>query len=218
MTQLTSSGVRTIRRRVQHEIAKRKGSRFIAAAWPLNAEPQCSDGADGVQAQVKALIDHQRDAYPSACHHCYAFTTVDGREYCSDDGEPHGTAGRPILVALQRAQLVDVCLVVTRIFGGTKLGTGGLIRAYGAAAQELLEQAEIIDCVPTTTLQIVASFAHIEIVKLGCAKFNADILEQQYARDASFVVRVPLHHEAEFTDMLRSRSSGGIAVTSFERV
>ena len=90
----------------------------------------------------------------AASHHSYAYTTTDGCELCLDDREPHGTAGRPILAAIQRAQLVDVCVVVTRIFGGVKLGSDGLIRAYGAAAQEVIEQPEIVEKVPKFTFKL----------------------------------------------------------------
>lgn len=208
---------KTIRRAVEHEIAKRKGSRFIAAAWPLGGD---GDGeelqGDTAQRQVKELLAEQRAKFPSACHHCYAYTTLDGREICSDDGEPHGTAGKPILAALQRAHLVDVCVVVSRIFGGTLLGTGGLIRAYGASAQEVLEHVEVVDKVPTTLLRIRAPFAHIDAVKHGCTRFLADIVAQEYRNEggdgAEFTLRVPQFHAQELQGFLLSKSSGAIRV------
>lgn len=208
---------KTIRRAVEHEIAKRKGSRFIVAAWPLGSDDEELHG-DTAQRQVKELLTAQRAKFPSACHHCYAYTTLDGREICSDDGEPHGTAGKPILAALQRAQLVDVCVVVSRIFGGTLLGTGGLIRAYGAGAQEVLEHVEIIDKVPTTLLCVRAPFAHIDVVKHGCTRFLADIVAQEYgsggggAGGAEFTLRVPQLHAQELRGFLLSKSSGAIRV------
>jgi uncharacterized YigZ family protein len=206
---------RTIRRRIEFEIAKRKGSRFITAAWPLESGGSSDgDGERRVEAQVKEMLEQRRVLYPTACHHCYAYTTMDGREYCSDDGEPHGTAGKPILVALQRAKLVDVCLVVSRIFGGTKLGTGGLIRAYSAAAQETLDQeAEIVTKVPMTTVRVVAPFAHIDAVKHGCTKFVADVVSQDYGAYATFFIRVPTAHTEDLVSFLQSRSSGAIAIS-----
>ncbi|TMW63756.1 hypothetical protein Poli38472_002697 [Pythium oligandrum] len=206
---------RTIRRRVEYEIAKRKGSRFIAAAWPLDDDT--SGDATGsrrealVQQQVKLMLDDCRHKFPNACHHCYAYTTSDGREYCSDDGEPHGTAGKPILAAMQRAKLVDVCVVVSRIFGGTLLGTGGLIRAYGAAAQELIENTEIVDKVPMRVVYVQSSYAHVDLIKQSCARFLGEIIAQSYAVDAVFAIRLPLEHDAAFRDVLQSRSSGGVA-------
>lgn len=216
---------RTIRCAVEHEIAKRKGSRFIAAAWPLGSDAAVvasestsaprSIKEDTALTQVRALLAAQRAKFPTACHHCYAYTTSDGRELCSDDGEPHGTAGKPILAALQRAQLVDVCVVVSRIFGGTLLGTGGLIRAYGAGAQEVLEHAEIVDVVPTTLLRVQAPFAYIDAVKHGCARYSADVVAQEFGGGdgADFALRVPTHHAEELEGFLLSKSSGTIRVT-----
>lgn len=197
---------RTIRRAVEHEIAKRKGSRFITAVCPLDGPGEMA------HEQVRAVIDSQRAKFPSACHHCFGFTTADGRELCSDDGEPHGTAGRPILSVLQRADLVDVAVVVSRIFGGTKLGTGGLIRAYGAAAQEALEAAEVVDMVPTAQLQVVAAMAHIDAVKHGVAKFEAQVVAQEFAMDAVFTLRVPTHQVEAFASYLGAKSAGKISV------
>uniref|UniRef100_K3X9N5 Impact N-terminal domain-containing protein n=1 Tax=Globisporangium ultimum (strain ATCC 200006 / CBS 805.95 / DAOM BR144) TaxID=431595 RepID=K3X9N5_GLOUD len=213
---------KTIRLAVEHETAKRKGSRFITAAWPLVSGAEAAThhssqgGGDSAQRQVKALLAQQSAKFPLACHHCYAYTTLDGREFCSDDGEPHNTAGKPILAALHRAQLVDVCIVVSRIFGGTLLGTGGLIRAYGAAAQEVLEHAQIIDKVPTTVLRAKVPFSHIDVVKHACTRFLADIVAQDYesATGADFTLRVPELHVQELLDFLRSKSSGSIRIKS----
>ncbi|KAG6619858.1 YigZ family protein [Phytophthora cinnamomi] len=197
---------KTIGRALQHEIAKRKGSRFISAAWPL------SGGGDAASEQVKQLVEAQRSQFPAANHHCYAYTTMDGRELCSDDGEPHGTAGRPILAALQRAQLVDVCVVVTRIFGGVKLGPGGLIRAYGAAAQELIEQAQIVEKVPTKMLHVRTAFSFVDVVKRACEHFTAELVTQDYAEDATFTVSVPVLKVDEFVGFVRTKSSGRVEV------
>lgn len=210
-----SSWMNTLRHYVEHEIAKRKASRFIAAAWPLH-EHEIGGGsghADNVQSHVKALIDTRRALYPTACHHCYAYTTSDGREHASDDGEPHSTAGKPILQALQHRQLVDVCVVVTRIFGGTKLGTGGLVRAYAAAAQEVLEQAEIVTKVPTTSVTLQTPFALIDVVKHACTRFNGNIIAQDYEQHeaASFTLRVPTAQLAEFSAFVATKSAGRIA-------
>ncbi|ETP33611.1 hypothetical protein F442_17884 [Phytophthora nicotianae P10297] len=197
---------KTIRCAVQHEIAKRKGSRFISAAWPL------SGGGEAASVLVKQYIETQRGKFPAANHHCYAYTTMDGRKLCSDDGEPHGTAGRPILSSLQRAQLVDVCLVVTRIFGGVKLGPGGLIRAYGAAAQEVIEQAEIVQKVPTKLLYVKTNFSYVDVVKRACDHFTAELVSQEYAEDATFTVSVPVLKSDEFIGFIQTKSSGQVEV------
>lgn len=213
---------RTIRRAVEHEIAKRKGSRFITAAWPLSSGGDHDDtvdtfrSADDPHACVKALLERQRARFPSASHHCYALTTADGRALSSDDGEPHGTAGKPILAALQRAQLVDVCVVVSRVFGGTLLGTGGLIRAYGASAQEVLERAEVVERVPTTLLRLRTPLAHVDVVKQVCVRFEARVVVQAFADDAGggadFTLQVPELRAQEVRGFLLAKSSGAISI------
>lgn len=137
---------------------------------------------------------------------------MDGRELCSDDGEPHNTAGRPILATIRRAQLVDVCVVVTRIYGGVKLGSGGLIRAYGAAAKEVIEQAEIISTVPTTLLHVRTALSYIDVIKRACEHFQAKMVSQDYAEGPKFVVSVPLHKCDEFACFLQTKSFGQVYV------
>jgi len=122
----------TLRARVRAALTVR-GSRFLAEAVPVSAREEC----DGVLRAV-------RKEYYDATHHCFAYRLgADGKQYrSSDDGEPSGTAGKPILGAIEGAGLVDVVVVVTRYFGGTKLGTGGLARAYREAAEMALGEGE----------------------------------------------------------------------------
>ena len=199
---------RTIARAVEHEIDKRKGSRFIAAAWPL---PR--GGGRPAEDHVRDILVQQRAQFPKACHHCYAYRATGGRELCSDDGEPHSTAGKPILAALQRAELVDVCVVVSRIFGGVKLGTGGLIRAYGAAAAEVLARAEPVAIVPMQTLRIRCLFEHFDVVMQAAARFQLQIGEETYAAaDATLVAQVPQALAAQLEAYLLGQSAGQIAI------
>lgn len=111
-------------------VLKVKGSRFIGIALPVKNE-----------SEVKAGLDKLRKMYPDATHVCYAYILgKDGsRQKSSDDGEPTGTAGRPILRQISKAGLVNTLVAVVRYFGGTLLGTGGLIQAYSSAAAEVLE-------------------------------------------------------------------------------
>ena len=115
------------------EITDRK-SRFIGHAMPISSE-----------AEAAALIEQIRRKYWDARHNCYAYVTGENGEIsrCSDDGEPSGTAGRPILECINGANLMGVLVVVTRYFGGTLLGTGGLVRAYTQATQAALNNAGI---------------------------------------------------------------------------
>ncbi|MDA3944503.1 MAG: YigZ family protein [Bacteroidetes bacterium] len=113
---------------------KEKGSKFIAHAFPATSEEEAKNGIEDIKKK-----------YHDARHHCYAYM-VGADKSCfrsNDDGEPSGTAGKPILNQIISKDLTNVCLVVVRYFGGTKLGVSGLIRAYKTAAREALDQATI---------------------------------------------------------------------------
>ena len=125
-----------------------KKSRFIC--W--------LDYAEGRE-DLKQLLAEARQAHPSASHHCWAFSSFNGRhEGQGDDGEPKGTAGRPILTVLQYAEVSNVAAVVIRYFGGTKLGTGGLARAYGEAAKYGLQALQTETYSPKVYLSFEAGF------------------------------------------------------------
>ncbi len=110
-----------------------RGSRFVAWLEPVRSEEE-----------ARAHLDRRREQHPAATHHCWAWRLGDPpRERSSDDGEPSGTAGAPILQALVGAGVSDVSAVVARWFGGTKLGRGGLVRAYGGAVREALAALEV---------------------------------------------------------------------------
>ena len=126
---------RTVATRVSHEIPKIKGSRFIATVAPA-----------GSRAAAEAIVEALRDCHPGARHTCFAYrlgAAGDVFRY-ADDGEPSGTAGRPILRQIEGRGLTAMVVVVTRYFGGTKLGAGGLLRAYAAAAGAGPDQASAI--------------------------------------------------------------------------
>ena len=123
-----------------------KKSRFVAHAAPV-----------GTERAALAFVADLSD--PKASHNCYAYRLADGSERCSGDGEPGGTAGPPILSAIAGLDLLDVAVLVTRYYGGIKLGTGGLVRAYGGAASTCLRACETIQCVPHTILRVEFSHA-----------------------------------------------------------
>jgi uncharacterized YigZ family protein len=118
-------------------IYKEKGSRFIAFAYPV---------AD--QEEIKPIIDKTRKEHHEAKHHCYAYMIGHERMIwrVNDDGEPSGTAGRPILGQINSFGLTNILIVVSRYFGGTLLGVSGLINAYRSAAASAIKNAEIIEC------------------------------------------------------------------------
>lgn len=140
---------RTVTTRLRHEPDKTKGSRHIATVVPV-------DDPGAAEREIAAV----RAEMPDATHHAYAWRVRTpgagsgaGFRY-SDDGEPSGSAGKPILMQIDGRDLTDVLVVVTRYFGGTKLGAGGLVRAYGGAAAEALDLAEIREVIPHTRFEV----------------------------------------------------------------
>ncbi len=137
-----------------------KGSRFIGWAGPAADRAACD-----------AAVAERKAAYPDARHHCWAWLGHGPTDIAfSDAGEPNGSAGRPILDVLRGQGLTDSLVVVSRWFGGTKLGVGGLVRAYGAAANAALDAAERIELVPQTHLVIDVAYADLNPVEAALAQ------------------------------------------------
>lgn len=146
-----------------------KHSRFLARAAPVGS-------ADEAQAFLGAVSD------PAATHNCWAWRI--GDQYrSSDDGEPAGTAGRPILAAIDGQGYDRIAVVVTRWFGGIKLGAGGLVRAYGGAAAECLRRAERLPVVAMRTVALHAGFDDIGTVHAVLAAVGAEKLDERFEAD-----------------------------------
>ncbi|HLT43501.1 MAG TPA: YigZ family protein [Luteimonas sp.] len=146
-----------------------KHSRFLAQAAPVDTP-----------AAALAFLESVAD--PAATHNCWAYRI--GAEYrSSDDGEPAGTAGRPILAAIDGQDCDRVMVVVTRWFGGIKLGAGGLVRAYGGAAAECLRSAERVPIVPMCELTVLAGFEDLGAVHAALASVGAEKLEERFEPD-----------------------------------
>src|SRR5690606_25357117 len=141
----------TVTRGVQHEDVV-EGSRFIAWVEPVSS-------AD----EALTLVTRARTEHPDATHHCWAYRLGDEMRF-SDDGEPGGTAGRPMLEVMLKRGLDGCAAVVTRYFGGKKLGAGGLVRAYGGAVARALDAAGVVRLVPYQRLRVRAPFASASAV------------------------------------------------------
>jgi uncharacterized YigZ family protein len=109
----------------------------------------------------------------------------------SDAGEPHGTAGRPMLSALLHAPVGDVVAVVTRYYGGTKLGTGGLVRAYGGGVQAALAALPVTERIEYASLIVTVDYARLTAVQQLCAEHEAEVLNQEFAAQVRVTLRVP---------------------------
>lgn len=175
-------------------------SRFIATAAR----------ADSVEA-ARALIAAVRAEMPDATHHVYAYiighgaTTTQGM---SDDGEPSGTAGRPVLSVLRGSGLGDVALVVTRYFGGTLLGTGGLVHAYGDAAREVLAALPREQKIARQTLTLVLPYAAYEQARRLIFAHSGSIADEQFATEVTLQVVLPLDQSDLFAKTLREATAG----------
>lgn len=175
-------------------------SRFIATLAP----------AFSVE-EARAFIARVREEFADATHNVPAYVIGHGASviaHCNDDGEPSGTAGRPALAVLQGSGLGDAALVITRYFGGTKLGTGGLVRAYGDAAREVLARAPLAEKVPTQTVMLAAPYALFEQVRLLVAAHQGQILDEEFAADVTITARFALEHVEAFQAALLELSNG----------
>ncbi len=176
------------------EIDRVKGSRFVAEAAPAGDEPA-----------ALAIVERLRAATPDATHHCWAFRLEDGRARCDDDGEPRDSAGAPILRHLQGAGLADVVVVVTRWFGGTKLGRGGLVRAYGAAAAAVLADAPVEERPVLVTLSLTHDYDLSAAVDAVLAALDAE-----YGQQVAVRVAVPRVAAPTFVDAMTEATAGRV--------
>ena len=168
---------------------KEKGSKFIAYAYPIVAE-----------SEVRARIDALKAAHQKARHWCYAWRLgLDANVYrANDDGEPSGTAGRPILGQIDSFGLTNVLIVVVRYFGGTKLGTSGLICAYKESAQEALNQAVIVEKRVEATLEFTCEYHAVTSVLNALKRTEGRVIEQEYGMNVRFLFGIPLDDLAGF--------------------
>jgi uncharacterized YigZ family protein len=157
-----------------------KASRFIATAGPISDLAEASD-----------FRDRERKRFHDATHHVYGVVLHGGQERFDDDGEPSGTAGRPTLSAIERAGLSDVVVAVTRYFGGTKLGTGGLARAYGAAADLALELVPVQTVVQGRKVLLTHSYADTGLVARLVETIGVKRLHEWYGDQVELEVALP---------------------------
>lgn len=168
---------------------------------------------------AKQFLGDVRAEMPDASHHVYAFRIGFGNsitEGMSDDGEPSGTAGPPVMAVLRGAEIGDVIVVVTRYFGGTKLGTGGLVRAYGDAAREGLSTLKTVLNVRKQVVGIELPYPLYERVRRLISQFEGEIEDEDFAAAITIMVRLPLHRVASFADELKELSAGQVIPVPFD--
>ena len=170
---------------------KESGSRFTAFLYPVETEEE-------VKAKVAAL----RSEYHDARHHCYAYRLgLDGSVFrCSDDGEPSGSAGRPILGQIDSAGLSDVLVVVVRYFGGIKLGIPGLIRAYKTSTADAISRARVVEKVAGRWYSLQFDWPQMQAAMKIVKDLALPQREQDFGEKCSLQVRVRLNLEADFLE------------------
>lgn len=169
----------TIRQEAKGEYCE-KHSRFLGFILPCKNEKQAAE-----------IISAKRKEYWDARHAVYAYVLSDGKERFSDDGEPHGTAGKPVLDILKSSGIKDAVIVVVRYFGGILLGTGGLVRAYSAAALSALENSEKVIIVPADKFSVSVGYGDYDKLSFLLKAEGADILSCDFADSVNvvFVIR-----------------------------
>lgn len=189
------------------EIEEKK-SRFIAHLMPVTCEEE-----------AVAYINSMKKKYFDARHNCYAFVIGDNSELtrCSDDGEPSGTAGRPILEVLLGEGLTNVVCVVTRYFGGTLLGTGGLVRAYQGAVKEGLNNSVIIEKLPGIILLVNCDYTDVGKLQYTFASKGIRVLSSDYGADVSFKLVIDIDDLENIKKDLTEITSGKAIITESDK-
>jgi uncharacterized YigZ family protein len=169
---------------------KDRGSKFIAYAYPVRTEEEA-------QARLEAL----RKEHFKARHHCYAWRLgLDGQRFrANDDGEPSGTAGRPILGQIDAAGLTDVAVIVVRYFGGTLLGTSGLIQAYRECTAEALRAGEVVEKIVRQHFELSFDYGMMPDVMQAVKKLELEVIEQSFTEHGRLVLAI---RESEVADKL----------------
>lgn len=160
-----------------------KKSQFLGFAYPITNREQ-----------IMFHVEHLRTQYPDARHVCYAYILGDPNNTTSagfdDDGEPSGTAGKPMLNLLQHKAIGNCLLAVVRYFGGIKLGAGGLTRAYSGTAQAVVDNMTLAEFIPLKQVAITTDFANESFVRHILESFNAQILGVEYSKDVVLTVEI----------------------------
>jgi uncharacterized YigZ family protein len=195
--------------KVEHETIVNR-SRFICYLSP------CSSIAEA-KAEVKFL----QQIHPQASHHCYAFLTKAANDSLgygySDDGEPSGTAGKPMLAVLQGGGTGQVCAVVVRYFGGTKLGTGGLQRAYADSVRQALIFLQAKTKIAMAAKTLACQYSQVDDVLHIISQAEGQLVEQVYLQQVQFSLLIPEAKLALVTQKLQTLSAGKLVLTNLKQ-
>lgn len=173
---------KTIKEKTTGQIVEKK-SKFIANVFYIETEEEAED-----------IIKQMKKKYYDARHNCYAYIVFDEEqrliEKCSDDGEPSGTAGFPMLAILKGNNLCNVLVIVKRYFGGILLGTGGLVRAYTRATESALEEANFLTMKIGVEAKVILSYDSVENFRYYARKNNINIIKEEYSDNVEFLIEI----------------------------
>lgn len=182
-------------------------SRFICYLAPCNTNEA-----------AKVFLKQVQQLHPQASHHCYAFVSAhpkDSQSYgFSDDGEPSGTAGRPMLSVLQGSEIGEICAIVVRYFGGTKLGTGGLQRAYGASVRQALSLMTTKIKIPMVHKTLACQYTEVNDVLRLIEMNGGQVVEQNFQTQVDLSLLIPEDSLAQVEKQLLTLSSGRLILQS----
>lgn len=189
-----------------HFCYEEKRSRFIAHLWPIKSKDEGFEYFESIKQQ-----------HPDARHHCWAYVIGDPEQVLAagfnDDGEPGGTAGKPMLNVLMQRKVGNVFAVVVRYFGGIKLGAGGLTRAYGQAVSGALDGAELFMVVPTQVVSIQVEFSLEQRVRNILDQQGISILDVIYTDLVLLTCECPVDFVAPLQNILREQTAGRVVAT-----
>lgn len=180
-----------------------KRSRFISHIWRVETE-----------AEARGRIEDMKKKYYDARHNCWCYLLQGGPTRYSDDGEPQGTAGQPMLNVFQREEVVNVCCVVTRYFGGVLLGAGGLTRAYARGAKDALDAAGTCRVSRWTEWDVPCTYPLLERMKLEISASGGVIRDTAYGAGIVLRAAFPDGGAERFAPRLQSLSAGELSMTA----
>lgn len=184
-----------------------KRSRFIATVCPCKTEQEAAD-----------FIAAMRKKYWDARHNVYAFSLKGGTKRFSDDGEPHSTAGLPVMEVIDHLGITDIAVVVTRYFGGILLGTGGLVRAYSDSARTVLEQADVVTILPAKKVCIRCDYGDYDLLAKLLSEFEVKIISTDFNDKVEVTLAVKDTLFDELVTKCTDKFSARIPIKGFEDI
>ena len=184
-------------------LLKEKGSKFIGSASHVQDEQE-----------AKMNLEKIKKKYHDATHNCWAYRVGQGDKIIglsNDDGEPSGSAGAPMLSVIEGAELTNLIVIVTRYFGGTKLGVGGLIRAYGGCVKLLVENASINEETITVDVTLLVDYPQLSNVLRVASRFKAEVRQDHEDGKALVTVSVRLSEVDQFSSDVVDATGGGVS-------